>query len=83
MYHPAERQFRNEHNSAQYLIQTGALELPPGDTTFTIHMPRPRKFEWPSIGSMIAYAVPPLAGMGLPPVVDIPRTRLKEGGEEL
>lgn len=79
MYHPADRQFRNEHNSAMYLMNTGSLGLPPGENTNTIALQRSRPLEWPSIGSMIAYAVPPRKGMGLPSVVDIPRTRINAG----
>jgi hypothetical protein len=73
LHHPASPEFRNEHNAAQYLLQTGSLELPPGENTNTIPVPRPRPFEWPSIGSMIAYAAPGAAGSGLPPSVMIPR----------
>ena len=58
MHHPAAPQFRNEHNAAMYMLQTGRCELPPGENTNTIALPKPRRFEWPSIGSAIAYALP-------------------------
>ncbi len=73
LYHPAGREFRNEHSAAQYLLQTGTLELPPGETTSTIHLPRPRPFEWPSLASVISYAAPGAASGGLPPAVMVPR----------
>jgi hypothetical protein len=76
MHHPADRQFRNEHNSSTYMLHTGTCELPPGETTLTIQLRRPRRFEWPSIGSTIAYALPPQGALGLPPVVEIPRKGL-------
>jgi hypothetical protein len=75
MYHQAERQFRSEHNSASYLLQTGTHTLPPGETTNSIAIPRLRRFEWPSIASMLAYAVPPGPGVGLPPAIDLPRNQ--------
>ena len=73
MHHPAAPQFRNEHNAAMYMVQTGRCELPPGETTSTIHLQKPRRFEWPSIGSAIAYALPAGGRFGLPSVVEIPR----------
>jgi hypothetical protein len=73
MHHPSAPQFRNEHSAAQYMVQTGRCELPPGETTSTIALPKPRRFEWPSIGSAIAYALPDGASFGLPPVVELPR----------
>jgi hypothetical protein len=73
MHHPAERQFRNEHNSCTYLLHTGRTEMPPGDTNATIVQPRPGRFEWPSLASLIAYAVPPEPRVGLPAVVELPR----------
>ncbi len=79
MYHPADRQFRNEHSASMYLVNTGMTFLPPGETTGTIGVQKARTFEWPSIGSMVAYAVPPLPGMGLPPVIQVPRTRINMG----
>lgn len=79
MYHPAERQFRNEHNSAMYMINTGSCTLPPGENTNSIVRQHPRPLEWPSIGSMIAYALPPRPGISLPPVIDIPRTHINTG----
>lgn len=79
MYHPADRQFRNEHNAAMYMVNTGSNMLPPGENTNSIAIQQARPLEWPSIGSMIAYAVPPQKGMGLPSVIDIPRTRINAG----
>jgi hypothetical protein len=73
MHHRAERQFRNEHSSCMYLLHTGRTELPPGDTNASIALPRPGRFEWPSLGSLIAYAVPPEPGVGLPAVIELPR----------
>jgi hypothetical protein len=73
MHHTAGREFRNEHNSCFYLLHTGTTELPPGDTNASIVNPRPGRFEWPSIGSLLAYARPSDAG-GLPAVVELPRT---------
>ncbi len=76
MYHPADRQFRNEHNSCMYLLHTGTTELPIGDTNATIAGPRVGRISWPSIGSMIAYAAPPAAAVGWPALVEIPRGNL-------
>src|SRR5713101_4243481 len=59
MHHTAGREVRNEHNSCTYLLHTGTTELPPGDTNASISNPRAGRFEWPSIGSLLAYAVPP------------------------
>ncbi len=73
MHHTAAPQFRNEHNASMYMVQTGRSELPPGENTNTIAVPRPRRFEWPSIGSAIAYATSADAALGLPSVVEIPR----------
>lgn len=75
MHHTAAREFRNEHNSCTYLLHTGTTELPPGDTNASIVNPRPGRFEWPSIGSLLAYAAP-ADGSGLPAVVELPRTSL-------
>jgi hypothetical protein len=75
LQHVADRQFRNEHSSCQYLLHTGTTEMPAGDTNATIIAPRPGRFEWPSIGSLLAYAAPPRAGRGLPAVVELPRTK--------
>lgn len=75
MHHPARREFRNEHNSCTYLLHTGTTELPPGDTNASIPNPRPGRFEWPSIGSLLAYALP-AGGTGLPSVVELPRANL-------
>jgi len=71
MHHPAGPAFRNEHSAAQYLVQTGTLDLPPGENTGTIALPRARRFEWPSIGSLLAYTAP--IASGLPPSIAIPR----------
>jgi Protein of unknown function (DUF1501) len=76
MHHIAGREFRNEHSSCTYLVHTGTTALPPGDTNASITSPRPGRFEWPSIGSLLAYAVPPAPGVGLPAVVELPRTNL-------
>jgi hypothetical protein len=76
MHHPAERQFRNEHNSCTYMLHTGTNELPTGDTNSTIDNPRAGRLEWPSIGSLIAFAIPPAPGVALPCVVEIPRLNL-------
>ncbi len=47
--------------------------MPAGDTNASIIAPRPGRIEWPSIGSLIAYALPTNAASGLPAVVEIPR----------
>ncbi|HLJ10924.1 MAG TPA: DUF1501 domain-containing protein [Planctomycetaceae bacterium] len=73
MHHVADRQFRNEHSSCHYLLHTGSTELPAGDTNATIIQPRPGRIEWPSIGSLISYAVPPRSSCALPSVVELPR----------
>lgn len=82
LHHVAERQFRNEHSSANYLLQTGSTELPAGDTNQSIQFVknRPGRIEWPSIGSMIAYAKPVESHVGLPAVVEIPRGSLDYPG---
>ena len=72
MHHTAGREVRNEHNGCTYLLHTGTTELPAGDTNASITNPRPGRFEWPSVGSLLAYAGPP-AGTALPPVVELPR----------
>ncbi len=76
MHHVAERQFRNEHNSCSYLIHTGTTELPVGDTNASIAQPRAGRISWPSMGSMLAYAAPTAATVGLPAVIELPRTNL-------
>jgi hypothetical protein len=76
MHHIAGREFRNEHNSCSYLLHTGSTELPAGDTNASIVAPRPGRFEWPSIGSLISYAVPPAPGTVLPSVIELPRVGL-------
>ena len=73
IHHPAPPEFRNEHGACMYMLQTGQGTLPPGETTNSIVVVRPRRFEWPSIGSLLAYALPPLPGAHLPPVIDLPR----------
>jgi hypothetical protein len=73
LHHPAAPQFRNEHSAAKYMLQTGRSELPPGENTNTIALNKPRRFEWPSINSAVAYALPEGASFGLPPSVEIPR----------
>jgi hypothetical protein len=73
LHHPAERQFRNEHNSCAYLLHTGRTEMPPGDTNASITLPRPGRFEWPSLASLLAYALPPEPGVVLPAAVELPR----------
>ena len=74
MHHTAGREFRNEHNSCTWLLSKGTTELPDGDTNASITNPRQGRFEWPSIGSMLAYAVP--GRSPLPGVVELPRTSL-------
>ena len=76
MHHVAGPEIRNEHNSCHYLLHTGTTELPIGDTNASITEPRSGRINWPSIGSMIAYASPAPPEVGLPAVVEIPRTRL-------
>ncbi len=71
MHHTAGREFRNEHSSCAYLLHSGTTELPLGDSNASIVNPRPGRFEWPSIGSLISYASP---SAGLPPVIELPRT---------
>jgi hypothetical protein len=73
MHHPAGPEFRNEHSAAQYLLQTGTLALPPGESTNTIALPRPRPFEWPSIAAVVAHTATGAAPGGLPAAVMIPR----------
>ncbi|HEY2894433.1 MAG TPA: DUF1501 domain-containing protein, partial [Pirellulales bacterium] len=73
MHHTAGPQFRNEHSASMYMVQSGRCELPPGETTQSIAVPRARRFEWPSIGSAIDYALPGGGSLGLPNVVEIPR----------
>jgi Protein of unknown function (DUF1501) len=81
MHHVADRQFRNEHDSCHYLLHTGSTEMPPGDTNATIRLPRPGRIEWPSIGSMISYAMPSEPDIALPSVVELPRaTHMKYPG---
>ena len=81
MHHPAPPQFRNEHSASMYMVQTGRCELPPGETTNSIALPMPRRFEWPSLGSAIAYALGDGASFGLPPVVELPRANGRMPGD--
>src|SRR5262245_36501907 len=76
MHHVADRQFRNEHASCHYLLHTGSTEMPAGDTNATISAPRPGRFEWPSIASLIAYAAPPDDAVPFPAAVELPRLNL-------
>lgn len=73
MRHPSEPQFRNEHNSCMYLLHTATTEMPAGDTNATITGPRPGRFEWPSLASLVAYAAPTAPGVALPAAVALPR----------
>ncbi len=75
MNHIADRQFRNEHNSCCHLLHTGTTEMPAGDTNASIAGPRPGRVSWPSIGSMIAYAAPTEAHVGLPATIELPHTK--------
>ena len=75
MHHIAGRQFRNEHSSCHYLLHSGTTSLPPGDSNASISKPRSGRFEWPSLGSLIAYAAPPDESVGLPSVIEIPRAK--------
>lgn len=76
MHHVAGRQFRNEHNSCHYMLHTGTTALPIGDTNASITQPRAGRISWPSIGSMISWAAPTRSDVGLPAVVELPRTAL-------
>ena len=62
MHHIAGREFRNEHQSGSYLLHTGSTEMPVNG------------FDWPSIGSLIEYAKPTAPDVGMPAVVELPRT---------
>lgn len=73
MQHIAGREFRNEHNSCHYLLHAGTTSLPVGDTNASITNPRAGRIEWPSIGSLIAYAAPTPPGVALPTVIELPR----------
>ncbi len=73
MHHIAGREFRNEHNSCHYLLHAGTTALPVGDSNASITAPRAGRFEWPSIGSLIAYAAPTNPGVTLPAVIELPR----------
>lgn len=76
MHHTAGREFRNEHNSAMYLLHTGTTELPVGDTNATISNPRPGRISWPAIGAMIAYSAPPEQDVPWPAMIELPRENL-------
>src|SRR5262245_22460837 len=76
MHHVAGREFRNEHSSCSYLLHTGTTELPVGDTNASIVNPRQGRFEWPSIGSLLAYALPSGPNAILPPLMELPRVNL-------
>ncbi|MEX0728897.1 MAG: DUF1501 domain-containing protein [Planctomycetaceae bacterium] len=83
MHHVAGREFRNEHNSCHYLVHAGAAALPIGDTNASITQGRQGRITWPSIGSMVAYAAPPDEGVGLPAMIELPRTdHMKYPGRE-
>jgi hypothetical protein len=75
LHHRADRQFRNEHDSCHYLLHTGSVEMPAGDTNGTIRQPRAGRIEWPSIGALVAYAAPPAPEVGLPAVIELPRQK--------
>jgi uncharacterized protein (DUF1501 family) len=80
LHHPADRAFRNEHNASQYLLCTGTTELPPGENTGTIGLVKPRRFEWPSLGAAIGYALGPRTASCLPAAVDLPRVPMRPAG---
>ena len=65
MHHPADRQFRNEHNSCSYPA-AHRLDRDAAGRHQRLDRPAagPGRFEWPSIGSLIAYAAPPDPGVG-------------------
>ncbi|MBI3411625.1 MAG: DUF1501 domain-containing protein [Planctomycetes bacterium] len=77
MHHPSGPQLRNEHNSCTYMLHTGTTELPAGDTNATIGAPKPGRMEWPSIGSLLAFALSrgsDVTGQSLfPAVIELPR----------
>ncbi|MCC6509232.1 MAG: DUF1501 domain-containing protein [Pirellulaceae bacterium] len=74
MNHIAGREFRNEHNSCVYMLHTGTTSLPIGDTNASIAQPRVERVSWPSIASMVSYAAPTAAEVGLPSMIELPRT---------
>lgn len=76
LHHIAGREFRNEHNSCHYLLHTGTTALPVGDSNASITAPRAGRFEWPSLGSLVAYAAPTAQGVALPAVIELPRANL-------
>ncbi len=83
MHHIADRQFRNEHHSCHYFVNTGSTELPVGDTNASIALPRRGRMAWPSLGSLVAYAAPNDPGVGLPSAIEIPRANhMKYAGRD-
>jgi hypothetical protein len=76
MHHTAGREFRNEHNSCMYLLHTGTTSLPVGDSNATITASRSGRISWPSMGSVIAAAVPADPGVGWPAMIELPRAGL-------
>jgi hypothetical protein len=72
MHHVAGPEFRNEHLSCMYLLHTGTMALPVGDTNASIAGPRPGRISWPSIGSMVAFAAP-TTDSALPAMIELPR----------
>ena len=81
MSHPAPRQFRNEHIFAQYMIETGTCNMPVGkNPNAGLARLKSRRVDWPSFGSLLAYALPKRDAMGLPPVIDLPRPQIRRPG---
>jgi hypothetical protein len=80
LHHPAERAFRSEHGAAAYMLNTGTTELPPGETTSTIAQERVRRFEWPSLGAAVSYALGARSDGALPAAIDLPRTLMRPPG---
>lgn len=81
MHHVAGPEFRNEHSSCMYLLNTGTTELPIGETNASIVAPNPRRQEWPSLASMIAFGAGPDTPSGLPAAIDLPRASLQFTGQ--
>jgi hypothetical protein len=55
--------------------------MPPGENPgSTLARLRPNRLDWPSFGSLIAYALPPRDALGLPPVIDLPRKEVRRPG---
>ena len=59
-----------------YLLHNCTTALPTGDTNASITNPRQGRFEWPSIGSLLAYARADAGAVGLPSVIELPRANL-------